>query len=324
MLAVGIFKSCSTKSLDPGAYVLAKFSGTKCQISLVDEYLYNSNYNYIVVIIDGTDYYKYRTTGTLNTIDISEHLTAGEHTLLICKATETGMGYIDFKGLYLESAEALLTPDPLPDRKIECIGNSIVVGSSLDISEAPCSDNPTPWFVNHNAYYSYAAITARNLNAQYHISGVSGIGLIHSCCDMGFEMPGVYAKINFRSTGLTWDFDQYTPDVVTISLGQNDGIQDSTTFCSAYVSFINQIRNHYPDAVLILLNSPMADNSLNSVLVEYTNAVTEYFNGHGDTKVYAFELSHSLNSGCGYHPSMAQHETIADELTAYIQTLMGW
>jgi len=308
----------------PGAYVLAKFSGTKCKISLVDENLYGSNYNYIVVIVDGTTYLKYHTTGTVNVFDISDELTAGEHTLMICKATETGMGYIDFKGLYLESVDALLTSDPLPGRKIEFIGNSIVVGSNIDISDGPCSANPTPWFLNHNAYYSYGAITARSLNAQYHITGVSGIGLIQSCCNMGYTMPQVFSKTNLRTDGLNWDFDQYTPDVVTISLGQNDGIQDSAVFCTAYVNFINQIRTHYPDATLILLNSPMADNSLNTVLVEYTSAVVDYMNSLGDANIYSFELSHNFNSGCGYHPDMAQHEIIATELTGFIETTMGW
>jgi hypothetical protein len=308
----------------PGAYVVAKFAGTKCQISLVDEYLYSSNYNYIVVILDGAEYLKYRTTGTANVIDISEHLTAGDHTITIYKVTETGMGYIDFKGLYLESADALLTPDPLPIRKIEFIGNSIVVGSNLDISEAPCSDNPNPWFINHNAYFSYGALTARNLDAQFHITGVSGIGLIQSCCNMGFTMPQVFTKTNLRKEGSDWDFTQYIPDVVTISLGQNDGIQDSTTFCTAYINFISQIRTHYPGATLILLNSPMADNSLNAVLVEYTNAIADYLVDQGDANIITFELTHNLNSGCGYHPDLTQHETIANELTGFIQATMGW
>ncbi len=307
-----------------GAYIMAKFSGTKCQVALIDEVRYGSNYNYIEIVIDALDPLRYRTTGSLSTIDISSYLTAGEHTIMICKTTESEMGYIDFKGLYLESEDALLTPDPLPVRKIEVIGNSIAVGSNLDISESPCSDDPSPWFVNHNAYFSYGAITARNLNAQLHIAAKSGIGLILSCCDMNYQMPDIYGKTQVENVGSDWDFTQYIPDVVTISLGQNDGIQDSTTFCSAYVAFINQIRTNYPDATLILLNSPMGDNSLNTVLVEYTEAVAAYMNGQGDAKVVAFELSHNFNSGCGYHPDMAQHETIATELTGFIETTMGW
>jgi hypothetical protein len=307
-----------------GAYIMAKFSGPYCEISLGDEIRYNSNYNYLEIVIDGTQEIRTRTYTTSDVINISDYLTPGDHTLLICKTTESGMGYLDFKGLYLESNAALLTPDPLPSRKIEIIGNSIAVGSNIDISEAPCSDNPNPWFINHNAYFSYGAITARNLDAQYHITAKSGIGLIHSCCDMMYAMPDIFSTTEVELNGHAWDFDQYVPDVVTIGLGQNDGIQDSATFCSAYVDFIGTIRSHYPNATLVLLNSPMGDNTLNTALVKYTQAVTAYMNDQGDNKVYSFELTHNLNSGCGYHPDMAQHELIANELTTFLQSTMGW
>jgi lysophospholipase L1-like esterase len=48
-------------------------------------------------------------------------------------------------------------------------------------------------------------------------------------------MPQVFDKVNMRIDSIPWDFKQYTPDVVTITLGQNDGIQDSVAFCSDYV-----------------------------------------------------------------------------------------
>jgi hypothetical protein len=306
-----------------GAYIMAKFSGSYCEIALTDEVRYGSNYNYLEIVIDGKQKIRTRTYGANNIIDISDYLSEGDHTLLICKTTESEMGYIDFKGLYLNSEDDLLTPDPLPDRKIEFIGNSITVGSNIDISEGPCTTDP--WFFNHNTYLSYGPITAQNLDAQWHITAKSDIGLIHSCCDMTYEMPDIYSATEVQLGGSAWDFNEYVPDVVTICLGQNDGVQDSTAFCSAYVDFIStQIRANYPDATIILLNSPMGDNSLNTILVEYTPAVTAYFNGQGDSNIYSFELTHNLNSSCGYHPDMAQHELIADELTIFIQTTMRW
>lgn len=39
------------------------------------------------------------------------------------------------------------------------------------------------------------------------------------------------------------DFNKYQPDVVTICLGQNDGIQDSAAFCNNYIAFIKQLRD---------------------------------------------------------------------------------
>ncbi|WP_276500049.1 hypothetical protein [Terrimonas pollutisoli] len=86
------------------------------------------------------------------------------------------------------------------------------------------------------------------------------IGLIHSCCNMNVIMP--QDKISIRNDTITWNFSRYQPDVVTICLGQNDGVQDSALFVSNYVSFLDQLRLHYPDAAFICLTSPMADGEL--------------------------------------------------------------
>lgn len=77
---------------------------------------------------------------------------------------------------------------------------------------------------------SYGPVTARMLDAQWMLSSVSGIGLMHSCCDMDIVMPDVYDKLNMRENKYRWNFAHYQPDVVTVALGQNDGIQDSAAF----------------------------------------------------------------------------------------------
>lgn len=306
----------------PGAYIVAKFSGDYCKIAIDDEIQYGSDYNYLEIVIDSTQNLRLHTTGTSNIFDISDNLTEGEHTLLICKSTEALMGYIGFRGLYLESDDALLTPDALPERKIECIGNSITCGSGNDISEIPC--NSGSWFDNHNAYLSYGPATARALNAQWHLSSVSGIGLIHSCCDMTYTMPQVYGKYNLQTSGNDWDFSRYIPDVVTICLGQNDGVQDPATFCNAYISFIGEIRKHYPDAAIILLNSPMANDELNDALTAYTKSISTYLNDQGDANLYSFELSHNLNNGCTSHPDREEHKLVTRELIGFIKNTLNW
>ena len=79
-------------------------------------------------------------------------------------------------------------------------------------------------------------------------------------------MPQVFDKINMRSDSIAWVFNRYIPDVVTICLGQNDGIQDSTVFCTNYINFIKQVRQQYKKANIVCLTSPMADEKLVAVL----------------------------------------------------------
>jgi putative lipase involved disintegration of autophagic bodies len=60
-----------------------------------------------------------------------------------------------------------------------------------------------------------------------------------------------------------WDFTNYQPDVVTVCLGQNDGVQDSTIFCSAYVNFLKRMRSYYPTAQIILVTSSDGGSVIN-------------------------------------------------------------
>ena len=303
----------------PGVYIKAKYKGVSCVIAMDDELLYGTSKNYLEIVVDDNPPYRIQTTDRQNNIVVGANLTYGEHTITICKNTEAGIGYLKFRGL---SCEELLPLPMKPERKMEFIGNSITCGTGSDLSIVACGANQ--WYDQHNAYMSYGPLTARALDAQWHITAVSGIGVIHSCCDMTVVMPDVFDKVNFKDNSITWDFSKYIPDVVTICLGQNDGIQDSVEFCSAYANFIKSIRSHYPQAEIVCLTSPMADNTLVAVMKNYLTGIVNALHAEGDTKVHKFYFSKSFNSGCDGHPDLAEHQLIANELTVYVKTLMGW
>ena len=67
---------------------------------------------------------------------------------------------------------------PKPVRRMEFIGNSITCGTGSDQSVVPCDKGV--WQDQHNAYLSYGPAVARSFNAQWQLSAVSGIGLMHS------------------------------------------------------------------------------------------------------------------------------------------------
>jgi hypothetical protein len=171
---------------------------------------------------------------------------------------------------------------------------------------------------------AYGPLTARALNAQWHLSAVSGIGLMHSCCNMNIIMPPVFNKIDLRGDSVQWNFKQYQPDVLTVCLGQNDGILDSVVFCKAYIDFIHQLRIYYPKTQIVLLTSPMADEKLKAVLKKQIIAIVNDINRKNHTKLSYYFFSRSFNGGCDYHPSMSEHQLIAKELTAYLKKLMRW
>jgi hypothetical protein len=303
---------------NPGTYISIRFRGSYCDILVNDEEAGGKNHNYLEIVLDGRKPQRLKLASAQNRIHVGDHLSSGVHTLTIVKNTEAGIGWIEFAGIYCRK----LLPAKLPSRKIECFGNSITCGSGSDTSSIPCGKGE--WYDQHNAYLSYGTRTARALNAQYHLTAVSGIGLIHSCCNMDIVMPQVYDKISTRNNTIPWDFSRYQPDVVTICLGQNDGIRDSTVFCRAYTDFIGKIRKVYPRARIILLSSPMADESLRSVMIRYLGGIAEYERQQGDPLVSTYFFSRRYHGGCGDHPTVAEHEEIAGELTAYIKGLMRW
>jgi lysophospholipase L1-like esterase len=303
----------------PGVYIQAKFIGTYVDITVLDEVLYGTSHNSISVAIDGGPSQQFKLKEKVNKIKVASKLSPGEHTITICKNTEAGIGYIELLNIVCEG----LLPLPLKStRKIEFIGNSITAGSGIDVSQAPCGKGQ--WYDQHNAYESYGPLVARSLQAQWHLSAVSGIGLIKSCCNMNVTMPQVYDKINQRKNQGTWKFSRYQPDVITVCLGQNDGVQDSTVFTSAYVKFISDLRTYHPNAQIICLSSPMADAALSNVLKRYITGVVNHAQANGDKQVSKFFFSRSFNSGCEGHPNMKEHQLMAKELSEYIASLMQW
>ena len=301
----------------PAVYITLKFKGDNITAVINDEELWNKNHNYLEIILDN-DKKRIQTKYKTNYINI-KNLKNVEHVLRICKNTESNIGFIEYAGVY---CDALLKPTAKPKRKIEFIGNSIACGTGSDESEIPCGKGV--WQDQHNAYLAYGPITAKALNAQWQVSAVSGIGLIHSCCNMNVVMPPVFNKIDLRGDSIVWDFANYQPDVITVSLGQNDGVQDSTAFTTAYIDFVKTLRKNYNKATIVLLTSPMADNKLRAFLKSQIAAVINYMSANGENNMGSFVFEKSYTSGCDAHPNIKEHQEIANKLTTYLKKKMGW
>ncbi|MES2417704.1 MAG: SGNH/GDSL hydrolase family protein [Bacteroidota bacterium] len=302
-----------------GVYVKIKFSGSFCELQINDEMIYGSVNNYLEVQVDQQLPYRTQTTGKDNKIVLAKNLPDGEHTIVVCKNTEAENGYLELVGFVCEK---LLAPPAKQKRRLEFIGDSITCGAASDESEIPCDKGK--WHDQHNAYLAYGPTTARALAAQWQLSSVSGIGLMHSCCEKTILMPQVFDKINMAKDSLLWEFNRYQPDLVSVCLGQNDGIQDSVKFTAAYVKFVKTLRGHYPMAKIVLLSSPMASPGLNKTLQKYISAVIAYLSTQGEENTGYYFFSKSYNDGCGGHPSVNNHQAIAAELTAYLKKTMKW
>ncbi len=302
----------------PGVSFQFRFKGNQCTIVLNDEMLWGNKHNYIEVVLDGKEQ-RLQTKGKTDTLLLQADAATKLHTVAVYKNTEANIGYLELVGI---QCQQLVKPLPLPQRKIECIGNSITCGTGSDMAAIPCGKGL--WEDQHNAYMSYGAIMARQLNAQCHLSAVSGIGLMRSCCNMDIIMPQVFDKISMRDNKIAWNFNRYQPQLVTISLGQNDGVQDSAAFCNNYIAFVKKLRTYYPRATILLLSSPMADNGLRNFMRSTIPAITKALRQMGEAKLYYHIFEKQYSSGCDYHPSLQEHQQIAQELVPVIKKIMRW
>lgn len=303
----------------PGVYVEFGFQGSYCILEIRDEERWGKSHNYLEIKIDQDPPFRIQTKSAENRILIANGLKNGPHQVLVCKNTEAEIGYLELQAIVCEK---ILAPPPAPKRSIEFYGNSITCGMGNDPSAVPC--NTRDWFDQHNAFMAYGPLLARNLGASWQLTSVSGIGLMHSCCNKNTVMPDVYDKINLAENKLSWNFSRYQPDLVTVCLGQNDGVQDSATFCKAYVDFMLQLRKKYPKSRLLMLNSPMADDRLEVFLRSAITTTLNEIRRRGDKKISAYFFDKKYRGGCDAHPSGTEHLEMATLLEAEIRLLMNW
>ncbi|KAJ1557762.1 glycoside hydrolase 5, partial [Nowakowskiella sp. JEL0078] len=101
---------------------------------------------------------------------------------------------------------------------------------------------------------------------------------------------------------------------------------------TAYLAFLKTIRSFYPNAYFFLTIGPMlgasdlavADTRLSNIAGNWTAQT-------GDKKVAVFDFgtqnlgsNGEIPSGCDWHPSIAEHQTMAGILSAKLTTYLGW
>lgn len=310
----------------PGTTVEANFTGDSLQIVLDDD----NGKNYFDVILDGEDDYPFvlECKQGEQTYTVGYRLKPGHHTLVLYKRTEGGEGGTRFKGLVLGDGAELLPPPPRPAHKIEFYGDSITSGMGDEGADNGRDDLAS----EKNQRLSYAGWTARYLGAEEHCISCSGIGIMMSW--FPFIMPQYYDQLSaVGNNDTSWDFSQWTPDVVVINLFQNDAwlvgrdhkLQPDPTNAqrtAAYKTFLDKLRSLYPHAYFVCALGSMDATREGSKWPGYIQSAVDQVKQEDphariDTLFFPF-------TGYGQHPRVAQQRANARMLTALIKERMGW
>lgn len=308
-----------------------QFKGDSCIIGLRNIDL-PGEYNYVAIEMDDCYIKRLKVSGTEpQPFAIKADKQQEWHTLRIYKATEAQNGVI---ALYSVKAKEIKRICASKETKIEFIGNSITCGMGNDVKEIPCA-NGSKWYDQHNAYWSYASITARALKADFMLSSISGAGIYRNWNSDGPTVPQQYKSAYLRIDSLRqWDFKSFIPDIVAIALGTNDlskgdGVLprppfDSSSFIREYIKFIGTIYTYYPAAKIILLTSPMVSDKSAEELVMClemikTKAARQY---PGRKEIAVFRFSAVPSTGCSGHPTIDEHKMMAAQLLPYLQEVV--
>ncbi len=309
-----------------GSSVTVHFKGTAIAAILQD----TDTANYYNVIVDGKEPFKIHTETSKKTYALATDLPDGNHTVQLFKRTEWTKGKTWFYGFEVPSSTKLLPPVAAPKRKIEFYGNSITCGYAIEDSSG--NDSGKGYFENN--YRSYAAVTARHFNAQYSCIARSGIGIMVSWFPQ--IMPEMYNLTEGGDSTSTWDFSQYTPDVVVVNLFQNDSwivklpknkefkhrfdttAPSEKTIIESYRNFVKTIRSKYPKARIICALGSMDATKKGSPWPGYVERAVQQLH---DLKIYTLFFDYKGTAG---HPNVAEQQIMANSLIGFIKKKIKW
>ena len=320
----------------PGIQIVAAFEGTSLKM------MAKPQSGYFMAQIDEAEPFKVAFRGERDSVvTLATALPDGRHTVRLMYAIEGYEMYPEFWGFLLDEGRSLAEPPALPSRKIEFIGNSITCGYGNEGTDK----NEHFEYETENHYYSYASITARNLNAQHWVVARSGIGAYRnydgpktgnpeSCMPVQYEYTGYAWKPELRQEATflneKWNFSRYQPDVVCINLGTNDlstRNYDLALLRQGYQKLYKMVREYNPQAKIVLLTGSMLYNQELIEAKQLLNKVMNEAHQAGDKEVYRFDMTQIMGDegyGNDWHPNIWQDEKMAGELTAYLRDLMKW
>jgi len=298
------------------------FEGTSIAVILDDKKGKNYNNYFNAIIDDDTSaIVVIACTEGQSSYEIAQGLEPGIHKLQLFRRTDPTTPLTKFMGVEIDHDKQLIEPlEQQPSLKIEFYGNSITSGHGILDETRNNNDDRATW----DNYLTYAAKTARALDADYRCVSMSGIGVMVSWYDL--IMPQLYDQLIPWNEYPKWDFSQWQADVVVINLFQNDAwlinnlsaVPSDEQRIEAYFNFIQSIREKYSDAIIICTLGNMDACRSGSKWPGYiASAVEKSRTELSDSKVFSMPMTYKKTGG---HPTVSEHQQMADVLIPFIQS----
>jgi len=261
---------------------------------------------------------------------VAQGPSSGVHNLVLRKRTEPEVGTIVFHGFELSPGAKLLASGPAPRRRIEVVGDSISAGYGNEGKNAECHWSAA----TEDATRSYAAVAARELEAELTLAAWSGKGVTRN-----YDARDTVSLIDVFDRAVPTDTQSAllpkapVADVLVLNIGTNDflaGKPEQRVFVPALRHWVEKMRERAPTAPLFLVLGPMVADDYphpgsRSELRRFFEALIAERAKQGDRVMLVEQYTDpSEGLGCDSHPSVATHARLGRELSQAIKQRMGW
>jgi lysophospholipase L1-like esterase len=300
----------------PGLYFEARFSGRSVY--------FNTGPGDVILnaLIDG------RSVGTLTKpasgLYLIDGLEPGSHTVRIEAITESQSGPNEFHGFaLLKSGKA--RPSTPREQQIEFIGDSHTVGYGNTSKTRDCTEDEV-WATTDNSQ-TFGAKVANHYGADYQINAISGRGIVRNYDgSAGDPLPVAYPFVLLDHSAVYEDAT-WQPQIIVIALGTNDfstslkaGEKWKTRdelhadYEATYVKFVENLRARNRHAFIVLWATELAEREIQ----QEAGKVAALLKSKGDERVAFLPIDGLAMTGCHWHPSVPDHDVIAEKLIRFI------
>jgi len=303
----------------PGVYFESRFRGTGVTVAV------ESPTEYFRLSIDGE---RRMVIGPGNTRRTIDGLAPGEHIARLDKLTESQQGGGRFLGFLPIAGDAPL-PASARARRIEYIGDSYTVGYGNASPGRTCTRQQVHDYTDTSR--AFGPLLAARLNADYQVNAYSGIGIVRNYDGgaRGQSMPTIYDRlVPGDAAPLEADVGDWRPQLIVISLGGNDFSTPlhadepwrdrealRADWRTHYVAFARMLMTRQPQARFLLMGHDPFFADVELVAAE--------LNRNAARPVVTLHYGGLQNTGCDYHPSLADHRALADLVGGAVGRIEG-
>ncbi len=243
---------------------------------------------------------------------LCSNLDAKTHVIKVVRCNYEYRGVISLTSIF--GGEYYLKAPKKPDKKLEFYGDSITVGAGIN------ADGSGDSIANEDGTLTYAYRTMLHYGAQANYLAFDGATVIQAPWRY-WSYESQYSYYSLTSDSTPWDFEKYIPHYLIINLGTNDaGIvgRGEGTFeelSNSYVSFLRNIRSHYPQTIIVCCYGMMGVDQDTSFTMN--NAIIKM----NDPNIHYFEFAPVSCTGNEYHPDVNGSIDGANQLIGFIDGL---